>query len=116
MSLEAMKQFKAATDEDLWFSLLHFLETWTLSADEPILTRMRKVYGVLDFDTAAHLFYSLIKTENKSIPFSEIEDGMYKLGWLPNKRDGDLSNPWPLVLVNVAHDINNQFNEALKKK
>ena len=111
-----MKNFKEATDKDLWFSLLHFLEVWTLSADDPILTRIRKVYEVVDFETAAYLFHSMIKTEDKSIPLSEIEDSMFKVGWLPNEREGDMSDPWPLVMVKVAHDINSQFSESLKKK
>jgi hypothetical protein len=116
MSLEAMKQFKEATGKDLWFSLLHFLETWELSAKEPTLTRIRKVYEILDFETAAYLFHSMIKTQDKSIPYAEIEDAMYKVGWLPTERDGGMSEPWPIVLVDVAHMINSQFSEALKKK
>ena len=116
MTLGAMKQFKEATGKDLWFSLLNFLEVWSLSDGEPTLTRMKKVYEVLDFDTAAKLFHALIKAENKSIPLEEIEDAMFKVGWLPSEREDNMSHPWPLVLVTTAHDINNQFSEDVKKK
>ncbi len=109
MSLGAMKQFKQATGKDLWCTLLQFMEVYAESKDESLVVRMRKLYEIVDFETAAHLFHSLIRTEDKSIPLEEIEDAMFKVGWLPTDRPGDMSEPWTFVLVPIAHEINKQF-------
>ena len=109
MSLGAMKQFKAATGKDLWCTLLQFMEVYAESGEQSIVVRMRKLYEIVDFETAAQLFYALIRAEDNSVPLQEIEDAMFKVGWLPTVRAGDMSEPWPLVLVPVAHDINKQF-------
>lgn len=104
-----MKQFKAETGKDLWCTLLQFMEVFANTKDDSLIVRMRKLYEIVDFETAAHLFHSLIRAEDKSIPLAEIEDAMFKVGWLPTDRDGDMSEPWPFVLVPVAHAINKQF-------
>ena len=115
MSLGAMKQFKQATGKDLWCTLLQFMECYALSEGEATLLRMRKLYEVIDFETAAQLFHALIRAENKSIPLDEIEDAMFKVGWLPTERPGDMSEPWPFVLVPLAHEINKQFETDAKE-
>ena len=109
MSLGAMKQFKQATGKDLWCTLLQFMECYALSNEDATLVRIRKLYEVLDFETAAQLFHALIRAGNKSIPIEEIEDGMFKVGWLPSERADNMSEPWPLVLVLLSHEINKQF-------
>ena len=109
MSLAAMKQFKQATGKDLWCTLIQFLECWHDSAGKSQLTRARKAYEVVDFETASHVFHSLIQAEDKSIPLIEIEDAMFKVGWLPNDHTGNMSDPYPLVLVALGHAINKQF-------
>lgn len=114
MSLGAMKQFRQETGKDLWCSLLQFIECYASTEGEPIVTRLRKLYEMLDFETASHCFHALIKAEDKSIPLIEIEDAMFRVGWLPTDRDGDMSEPWPLVLVVVAHEINKQFELDVK--
>ena len=109
MSLGAMKQFKQSRGKDLWCTLLQFMECYSESKEESILSRMRKLYEVVDFETASHVFYSLIRAENKEVPLVEIEDAMFKVGWLPTDREGDMSEPWPYVLAAVAFEINKQF-------
>ena len=109
MTLGAMKQFKQNTSKDLWCTLLQFMECYAESKDDSLVARMRKLYDVVDFETASHIFHSLIRAESKDIPLQEIEDAMFKVGWLPTERPGDMSEPWPLVLVPLAHEINKQF-------
>lgn len=115
MSLAAMKQFKQATGQDLWCTLLKFMECYALTKDDVLITRMRKLYETVDFDTAAQLFYSLVKAESKEIPIEEIEDAMFKVGWLPTDRPTDLSEPWPLMLVVIAHEINKEFEQEISE-
>ena len=116
MSLGAIKQFKQATGKDLWFVLISFIEAYGDSIDLDSISRMRYLFSIIDFEDAAQLFYALIKQENKSIPLSEIEDAMFRVGWLPNENTDDLSNPWPLVMVVLAHDVDSAFKELPVKK
>ena len=117
MTLGAMKQFKSATGLDLWHTLISFLDEWMKSKDESTLTRCRIAYGAVGFDVAAELFYALVRAEDKSIPIAEIEDGMFRVGWLPNPDSDDAQcYPYPLILVDVAHQINAQFSEGIGEK
>lgn len=116
MSLGAMKEFKKATGKDLWHTLLSMIEVYIATEESPLITRLRALYETLDFETAAYAFHCLIKQENKSIPLSEIEDSMFRVGWMPTDRDGDASEPWPFVMVKLAYDIDSHFSELGKKK
>lgn len=109
MTLGAMKQFKQATNKDLWCTLLQFMENFRDNASLSTIARMQKLYEVVDFETASHVFHSLIRAEDTSIPLVEIEDAMFRVGWLPTERPGDMSEPWPLVMVGLANEISKQF-------
>ncbi len=114
MSLGAMKHFRDETGLDLWCTLLQFIECFTLSGDEPTTTRLRKLQQIIDFHTAAKLIHSLVKFESNGVPLAEIEDAMFRCGWMPN--DNDQTNPWPLVIVSLAHKIDSQFTATAPKK
>lgn len=116
MSLEAMKNFKAATGKDLWFTLLSFIESYIELDGQSALSKCTKLMGIVDFETAAQAFYCMIKTEKKEIPLEEIEDAMFRVGWLPTDRDGDLSEPWPLIMYKLACDTHEQFEGKEAKK
>ncbi len=113
MTLGAMKQFKSATGKDLWHTLIAFLDDWMKSEQESTLTRCRGVYNTVDFATAAELFHALVKAEDKSIPIAEIEDGMFRVGWLPVDIENPSVNPYPLILVSIAHQINEEFSNGV---
>ena len=114
MTLSAMKQFKEATGKDLWHTLVSFLDDWHKSEKESTLARCRGVYDVVDFAIAAELIYALVRAENKNIPIAEIEDAMFRVGWLPVDLEDDKISPYPLILVSIAHQINNGFSEGVE--
>ncbi len=114
MSLGAMKHFKDETGLDLWCTLMQFIECFSLSDKDPMLIRLRKLQEIIDFHTAAKLIHSLIRLESSGVPLCEIEDAMFRCGWLPS--DSDQENPWPLVVVDLAHKIDNQFSDSSAKK
>lgn len=116
MSLEAIKQFKLNTGLDLWCTLISFIQTYRDTSDLDTISRMQQLYSVCDFETGAQMFHALIHTSDSSIPLQEIEDSMFRVGWMPTKDDGNLREPWPIVAVNVAYDIDKQFQEILPKK
>lgn len=117
MSLGAIKQFKEATGLDLWCTLLTMIEISLETSDQKlsVASRMRAFYEACPFDVGAQAFHALIKAENKSIPLSEIEDAMFRVGWRATEREGDISEPWPLVLVTTAYKID-KFFEQLEDK
>lgn len=117
MSLEAMKQFKQNTGKDLWCLLITMIEVFATTSEASVLERMRSLYQACDFETASHAFHALC-VEN-SVPLDEVQDGMFRVGWMPTDRDGDITEPWPLILVMLAYDVDKQFNqipETDKKK
>jgi hypothetical protein len=117
MSLQAMKQFKAATGKDLWYVLIHVFETYLKHADKPVLTLLRELYSCIDFDTASHVLHALIQAEDKSIELDQVQDGMYRVGWRPvEEEDSGKRQPYPLVLVQAAQLIDGQLTEVIKKK
>ena len=116
MSLASMRSFKESTGLDMWHSLISFIECFDQNKTDSVLSRMNKLYKVMPFDVAARLFHSLIKHEMDSIPLIDIEDAMFRTGWLPTSHDHDKSEPWPLVMYQLAMGINAQFYEEQTAK
>lgn len=114
MTLGAMRQFKERTNKDLWFTLVDVWYTYANSTEQTALGRLKDIYEVVDFDTAAEVFHALIKAEESSIPLDEVRDGMFRVGWLPTDRDGEMSEPWPIVMVKAATDVDAQFSNAFE--
>ena len=116
MSLGAMKQFKDATGLDLWCTLMHFIEVYAETEKLTAVQRMRRLLEVCDFGTAAKLFHALIKAGGDSVGLDEIEDAMFRSGWLPNEVDNDLIEPWPLIMVVAAYAVDKSLRELAPKK
>ena len=115
MSLGAMKKFKQSTDRDLWHLMISFIEAYARSLDENIITKMKMLYSVCDFETASIAIHCML--EDKSIPLDEIQDAMFRVGWMPNQdEDSEMSEPWPLMIVSMAYEIDQQFNDVNGKK
>tara|TARA_R110002020_G_scaffold453005_1_gene667651 strand:+ start:2071 stop:2478 length:408 start_codon:yes stop_codon:yes gene_type:complete len=118
ISLASCKSFFDATGEDLQSVLLSYLDICQSTQGESLIGRMSEFHKVCKFETASHAIHSLVKAENKNIPLEEIQDAMFRVSWLPSERDDDLSEPWPLVMVTIANQVNDYFakNMPVKKK
>lgn len=116
ISLAACKAFFDATGKDLQCTLLNYLQACQDSQGMDIVARMAYFHKVCDFETASHAIYSLVRTENKNIPLAEIQDGMFRVSWLPSDRADELSEPWPLVMLDIATQINDYFSENMPVK
>jgi len=119
MTLGAMRKFKESSGHDLWNTLIKFIDVFSKSDGVNVQSRMSALYGVCDFYLAAKVFHCMIKEEDDSISLAEIEDGMFRVGWLPNdKDDSEMCQPWPLIMVKCAFDISANFtqNNTPKKK
>ena len=116
LSLKAIKGFKKDTREDLMFTLSRVLECWSNNSDLSVRARINELYLCCDFELAAYAFYHLIRGSDSSIPLSEIEDAMFRVGITPNKVDDELCQPWTLVLVGVAESVESEYSEGVPQK
>jgi len=120
MNLDAMRQFKAKTGKDLWFTLVSFLESYIENQDKPTLTLMRSLYQCVDFETASEALHALVKQGDNSIELEQLQDAMFRAGWRPiEDENSEFIQPWPLVLFDLANQVDTEFKEALgdiKKK
>ena len=122
MSLGAMKQFNKETGLDLWAVLLEFIEVYndTVQKKVPLVTQLRRLYQICNLFVGAELIHALVRAEDKSIDIAEIQDAMAMVGWRPSTEDDDMSQPWALVVVSLAFEIEAEFakigNDDGKKK
>ena len=116
ISLAACKQFAEQSGTDLQYALLKYIEATADTKGMGAIERMAYLQSIFTFDIASKLLHSLIKQENKNIPLVEIQDAMFKVSWLPTEDDSVLCQPWPLVMIDVATQVNTYFNDNLPKK
>ena len=116
VTLSACKSFYEQTGTDLQHTLLMYLDACHQSAGQGLLERMATFHNVCSFDKAAKLIHCLIKQDDKSISIAEIEDAMFRVSWTPTDQDSELCQPWPLVMLDIATQVNDYFAENLPKK
>lgn len=117
MSLDAIKTFKENTGKDLWFTLLRYIEEMSNAKSQNLTTlqTMVKIHSISDFETGAMALRSLLRTRNGDpVSIDDIEDGMFRVGWMPS--DDGMTQPWPLVMYQIAIGVHDQFKEDAKKK
>lgn len=116
LNLAACKMFYEQTGKDLNYTLLRYLEACRETVKLDTVSRLRHFFGIEDFETIAKLIHCLIKQEQKDIPLAEIEDAMFRVGWMPTDKDGDLCEPWPMVIIQIATQVSSYYSELDKKK
>lgn len=117
MNLAACKSFYEQTGKDLTYILMGYIEACRATVGMQSVERLRHFSGLETFETISKLFHCLIKQEDKSIPLVEIQDAMYRVSWMPSDEDDSkLCEPWPLVVVDLATQINEYYSQLDKKK
>jgi len=116
LNLAACKSFYEQTGKDLNYTLLRYLEACRDGSNNDVVSRLRVLFGLESFAIIAKLLHCLVAQEDKSIPLIEIEDAMFRVGWMPTDSDGDMSEPWPLVVAMLATDISEYYANLDKKK
>lgn len=111
-----MKRFKDATGRDLWALLSQYVVKYSELKDASLLSLCGELGDFCDFETASYIFYSLAKECNSRLTIDEIQDAMFHVGWRPSERPDDMSEPYPLVLVLIASDVDQYFSELVVKK
>ena len=114
----AIKQFYDKTGLDIDSVLYNYLVAYReipKGADDIKVTAIMK--GVLPTVHAAELFHAIFYAKNSCVPLAEVQDGMARVSGRHNPDATDCSHPWPLVLVQLAYDVDEyKFKNMIQPK
>ena len=116
VTLGACKYFFEQTGKDLQHSLLLFLKSSSENRDLNLLSKLCHFHGILSFEDASILFFALIKQSGGGVSLDEIRDAMYRVSWTPTESEDGLCEPWPVVMLELAHEVSAYFSQIAKKK
>lgn len=112
ISLNACKVFYDQTGLDLQTVFMKYISFCSKTKDMSLMERLVAFSEVYSRDIASKALYVIIKEAQDGISLAEIEDATYRVSWLINTKDNDISEPWPLVMLDVALQINDYFVES----
>lgn len=115
MSLASCKRFTDATGLDLHPVLMDYIHKFTELKEASILDRLTQLSKLYSREVGCHLFASITDKESR-VPLEEFQDATFRVSWIQSSPDGDLSEPWPLVIVAIAMDVNKYINDNLHVK
>lgn len=119
ISQGACRSFKEKTNKDLFGFFASYI-TASLSLPDMIsdFEQCEVFRNLHDRDDACQALHCIISEASDGIPIEEIEDATYRVSWMPTDRPDSLSEPWPMVMREVAFEINEYMNKnmPLKKK
>lgn len=78
--------------------------------------RLVELSNLYSRDIACKAMYEIIKEEADGVSIAELEDASFRVSWVESDRDDNLSQPWPLVMVDIGLKINDYFTENLNVK
>ena len=115
ISLAACKGFTDSTSLDLHSVLMDYIHAYTDLVGESELSKLTALSKIYSRDIACKVF-GAITDKAQNIPVEEFEDATYRTSWVQSSRVDGFSEPWPLVLVGVAMDINKYIAENIHVK
>ena len=116
MSLGACKVFYDDTGLDLQIVFQEYLELYSTCDVTSIRGQLLYFAKAHTREVATKALHAVIFAANDSIPIKEINDATYRVGWTENEKDDDLSEPWPLVMVRTALEINDYIAGNIESK
>ena len=116
LTLNACKVFFEKTGLDLQTVFMKYISVAANSREDSIAERLISFSELYSRDIACKAMHSMIREVDKTIPIAEIEDATYRVGWMASDRDDDLSEPWAMVMVSTALQINDYFMDNLNVK
>jgi hypothetical protein len=116
MSLKACKVFFDQTGLDLQTVLMKYIVACSSTKGLTPMGRLVHFSELYTRDIAARALHALISQEKDGISLDEIDDATYRVGWAVNEREDNYSEPWPIVMLQVALEINDYFGEAANVK
>ena len=116
ISQKACKKFFEQTGLDLQTVFMKYISICVDTKGLDVTKRLICFSELYARDIACKAFHCMIQEEDESIPLTEIEDATFRVSWVESKRDDDISEPWPLVMLATALEINTYFTENLNIK
>ena len=114
----SIRKFKEATGKDLMGFFSSYIVADIKKGDVSVFEYTEILRNVHSIEDATKALHCIITAAQDGIPLIEIEDAAERVGWTISDRPDDLSEPWPVEMLRVAHEINLYLNEniPLKKK
>jgi len=116
LTLGAIKHYHSETGRDLWSDILGYSSVFFETSDLTIANRFSKLTDFMGFERASIVFHTVIRTCDNSISIDEIQDAMFQVGVIPSERDSDMSEPWPIVMMELVNMVNTEMMDFTKKK
>lgn len=117
ITIEDILNFKRKTGKDLYATVLGilavFIETKGAASEAE---RMAKLHSAIDFETASFVFSHCLKFGGYAVSVDEARDAMFRVGWRLHDDDNEWMQPYPLVLVELAFELDRQFGEVVEAK
>ena len=114
ISLAAKRKFKERTNLDLMNTLWSFIVAHRDTADMDDFQVIKEMTSVCSEFDAADIFYCLFNEANSCVTADEVADAMERTSGL-SVEDG-LSQPWPLVMVKLALDVDEYYRNINQPK
>ena len=117
ISLNACKVFHDQTKLDLQTVFMEYIAHCHKTTEMELTSRLVSFSNLYTRDIACKALHAIIDAASDGIPLSEIEDATFRVSWIANVRDDDISEPWPMVMLDAALQINDYFasNVQIKK-
>ena len=116
ISLKACKVFYDQTGLDLQTVFMKYIAHCAKTNEMGLAERLVSFSELYSRNIASKALYAVISQETSDIPMSEIEDATYRVGWFENTKDDELSEPWPMVMLSTALQINDYFSSNTNAK
>jgi len=113
----ACRTFKESTGKDLLgFFASYIVASINLREGVSLFERTETLRDVGSEDDASIALHCIISAAEDGISLDEIKDATARVSWTLSERADDLSEPWPVEMLNTAFKINQYLNDNLPKK
>lgn len=106
LNLKAADKFANDTGFDLQTVFMKYIVAASKTVGMGVAERLVYFAELYPRDIACRALHAVISQECDGVSLSEIEDATFRVGWLANNKDTDMQEPWPLVMVTTAMEIN----------
>lgn len=116
LTLGAAKRFFDKTGLDLQTVLMDYISTYIEHHKKPLLQLLVIMSKVYTRDIASYALYCMISEANSSVPIEEIDDATFRVSWVASDREDDLSEPWAIVMYQLALEVNKYQEDNIEAK
>lgn len=113
----ACRSFKEKTGKDLkGFFASYIVASINLPTGISLFERTEIFRDVQSREDACKALHCIIAASQDGVSLTEIEDATHRVSWTLSDRPDDLSEPWPLEMLNIAFEINEYLSSNIPKK